>query len=27
MLGPGCAIPVEVPEAHLRMIRQEIERL
>jgi uroporphyrinogen decarboxylase len=27
MLGPGCAIPVDVPEAHLRMIRQEIERL
>jgi len=26
MLGPGCAIPVDVPEGHLRRIRQEIER-
>ncbi|MDH7500986.1 MAG: uroporphyrinogen decarboxylase family protein, partial [candidate division NC10 bacterium] len=26
MLGPGCAIPVDVPEGHLRQIRQEIER-
>lgn len=25
MLGPGCAIPVDVPESHLRTIRQEIE--
>ena len=26
MLAPGCAIPVDVPEAHLRMVREEVER-
>jgi uroporphyrinogen decarboxylase len=26
MLGPGCATPVDVPEAHLRMVREEVER-
>ena len=26
MLGPGCATPVDVPEAHLRMVREEMER-
>jgi uroporphyrinogen decarboxylase len=24
MLGPGCAIPVDVPEPRLRTVRQEI---
>jgi uroporphyrinogen decarboxylase len=26
MLGPGCAIPVDVPEAHLEIVRQDIEK-
>ena len=26
MLGPGCAVPVDVPEARLRLIREEIEK-
>ena len=26
MLGGGCAIPVEVPSAHLHAIRQEVEQ-
>ena len=26
MLGPGCTVPVDVPPAHLEMVRQEIEK-